>query len=191
MGLRHSIVAALLAAPIGTWAFPIATPGTEGWDVVAGGGDVVATYLGHAGWYSTDLELVTDDGINGNDIFVFNNYGSAIGSTVNLGAFAAGTRLLFRLHVKGEGDNTTYFTGDSGRNPDGAFHARVQEDWAPHTTLVSFEDAFNGPFGFDDLSFSLSNPSTTAVSEPASALLFGLGVAGVAAARRLRHLRKT
>jgi len=184
MKLRHLIAAAALAAPLAAFAFPIATPGTEGLDVLAGSGAVVATYQGNSASYSNDLYLFTDDGIADNDIFIFNNHASPVGSTMNLGAFAAGTELVFRLHVNDTG--TDYFTGAASRNSDGHFHARVQENWAPNTTLVSFEDLYNGPFDFNDLSFSFTNTRTTQVPEPGSILLMGLGLAGAALARRRR-----
>ncbi|KQV44936.1 PEP-CTERM sorting domain-containing protein [Duganella sp. Root336D2] len=182
--LRQLLAAIALIAPLSAFAFPIATTGTEGNPVLVGStANIVARYEGNSASYSNDLYLVTNDGIAGNDIFLFNNHGSAIGATVDLGSFAVASELVFRLHVNNT--NSDYFTGLAGRNQDGSFHARVQGNWLPNTTLVSFEDLYNGPFEFNDLSFSFSNTTTpNDIPEPASMLLLSLGLAGIAIARR-------
>lgn len=147
-------------------AFPIASPGTEGrLVVVAGNAAVVATYQGNSASYSDDLYLMLDasgnpgdDGNLTNDLLVFNNHSSPVGSTKSLGTFAPGTELEFRLFVHNTGDN--FVTGPAARNVDGMAHARVQNDWQPNTTLVSFEDLYGTPEGaggFNDLSFSFTN----------------------------------
>ncbi len=150
-------------------AFPIAPPGTEGLlVVVASAGPIVATYQGNSATYSNDLFLMLDgsgdpgdDGNTANDLFVFNNHTSPVGSQKNLGSFPVGTELMFRLFVHNTGYH--YFTGPGTRNPDGKPHARVQENWLPLETLVSFEDLFGtpeAPGGYNDLSFSFTNTCT-------------------------------
>lgn len=144
-------------------AFPIAVAGTEGFKVlVTSQSPIVATYQGNSAAFSNDLYLMLDasgdpgdDGITGNDLFIFNNHSSAVGSTANLGSFPVGTELIFRLHVRDRGND--FFTGPASRNPDTHTHARVQGNWQPNETLVSFEDLFNGPFDYNDLSFSFTN----------------------------------
>ena len=97
---------------------------------------------------------------------------------------------MFRLHVNTTGDD--FFTGPRSSNPDGEFHARVQDNWLPDTTLVGFEDRYNSfDRNFNDLSSSYSN-TVAAIPEPESyaMLLVGLGVIGAIArrGRRNRHL---
>lgn len=184
----------VLASPFTANAFPIASVGTEGLKViVASVGDVIATYQGNSASFSNDLYLMlngsgipADDGILGNDLFIFNNHTSAVGSTLDLGSFAVGTELIFRLFVNNTGYN--YYTGPASRNPDGMAHARVQGNWLPNESLVSFEDLFGTPEGvngYNDLSFSFTNTAPPPpVPEPTTLALLGLGVAGLIARKR-------
>ncbi|HWA25520.1 MAG TPA: hypothetical protein VG734_07660 [Lacunisphaera sp.] len=183
MNLRQTVfAAAFVLSSIAASAFPIALPGTEGFKVIVGStDDIIATYEGNSAAYSNDLYL---QGFG----FVFNNHASAVGSTVNLGSYAVGTELVFRLHVNDTGFD--YYTGPGSRNPDGQFHARVQSEWLPDTTLVSFEDLYFGPFDFNDLSFSFTNtqgaPSVPENLSIAGAFLLAFGaMAKLARSRRL------
>jgi hypothetical protein len=171
-------------------AFPIAASGTEGNLVLAGSNPVTATYEGNSASYSNDLYLERDalgnpamDGIFSNDLFLFNNHANSPGNTAAVGTFTAGTELIFRLHVNNTGND--FYSGPGTRNADGLPHARVQDSWAPNTTLVSFEDLLGTPegaSGFNDLSFSFQN--TRGVSgvpdggATAGLLLVGLGAMG-------------
>src|SRR2546426_488679 len=158
-----NLLAFLGLSGLAAHAFPIAAPGTEGFSVIVGSSaDIVATYQGNSAAFSNDLYLERDssgnpgfDGNQANDLFIFNNHASAVGSTLDLGSFAPGTELIFRLHVNNTGNN--FYTGPASRNPDDHTHARVQDSWMPSETLVSFEDLFNGPFEYNDLSFSFRN----------------------------------
>lgn len=162
---------------------PIASPGTEGNQIfVENTEPIIATFLGDTASFSNDLFLERDEsgmpGIDGdvsNDLFVFNNISSAVGSVFDLGSYDVGTELVFRLHVINTGND--FFTGPGSRNPDGEPHARAEAEWMPDTTLVSFEDLFNGPFDYNDLSFSFTN-TTTSVPEPTGMLVL-LGLASV------------
>ncbi len=176
-------IAAFVAASVlsvSAFAHPIAAVGTEGLPVIASGGDVVAKYEGNSAGYSNDLLL--------NLTFIFNNHATPVGTTMDLGNFTAGTELVFQLRVNTTGDN--WFTGPASRNADGLIHARVQENWQPGVTLVSFEDLWGAPegqYGYNDLSFSFTNTQTTPVSsvpETSALMLMLLGLAGLVTARR-------
>lgn len=160
-----------LTLPIAAYSFPIAAAGTEGLSVIVTSTDhVLATYQGNSAQYSNDLYL--------NGEFIFNNHSTSIGTVVDLGSFEIGTELVFQLHVNDTGND--FYTGAAARNPDGHTHARVQEEWEPNVTLVSFEDLFNGAFEYNDLSFSFTNTSTTnPVPIPGAVWLFGSGLAGL------------
>jgi hypothetical protein len=128
------------------------------------------------------------DGNLANDLFIFNNQSSPIGATFNLGSFTPGTELIFRLFVHNTGQS--YYSGPASRNVDNMPHARVQSNWQPGTTLVSFEDLLNNPEGangFNDLSFSFTNTvAATSAPEPATLVLLagGLLFVGVLTAKR-------
>ena len=81
-----------------------------------------------------------------------------------------------------------FYTGPASRNPDSHTHARVQADWLPGTTLVSFEDLYTGPFNFNDLSFSFTNTTSGPVSvpepNPLVLMLAGIGIVGLMARSR-------
>ena len=171
-----SLGGAALLSGVLAHAFPIAPLGTEGYVVIANAVDpITVTYEGNSAAYSNDLYLERNalgnpglDGDGSNDHFIFNNHASVVGSSLALDAFAPGTELVFRLFVHDTG--YSYCSGPGTRNPDGLPHARVQDNWEPLTTLVSFEDLFGTPEypgGYNDLSFSFTN-TRAAVPEPAA-----------------------
>ncbi|WP_338661815.1 PEP-CTERM sorting domain-containing protein [Pararoseomonas sp. SCSIO 73927] len=153
-------------------AAPIAVAGTEGLSVIVTSTDpVIATYEGTSADYTSQLHLVTN-----NSGVIFNNQTSPLGSSFNLGSFAIGTELVFRLATLTTGED--FYSGSGSSNPDGSAHARVQADYAPGRTLVSFEDLLYGAYNFNDLSFTLT--STTAMPAVGSAESRYTGQAGLA-----------
>lgn len=158
--ISRIVLVFLLLAPATALAFPIAIAGTEGEPVIVNGtDDVIATYRGNSASYSNDLYFGIQ--VATANQFVFNNHSSPVGGQVNLGSFPVGTELIFRLYVRNTGYN--FYSGAADRNPDNHFHARVQNEWQPGETLVSFEDLYNGAFHYNDLSFSFTNTSTSAL----------------------------
>ena len=153
--------------------------------LIATGGNVVVTFVWNGAGYTSELYL---DGPFGDGFgAIFNNATTAVGATRNLGPFAAGTELVFRLLVQQTGD--LFYTGPGIRNLDGIVHAMIQE--ATGQVIVGFEDLFGGgDFDYDDLVFAFTNVSpanepgpgaTTgaAVDEPSSLLMFGFGLAAL------------
>ena|SRR5689334_13601362 len=182
--LRSTLSAAAGLAVIGLFLQSAHAAVIGGSIIVRGTDPVIATYQGNSASFSDDLYLETASG----STFIFNNHASPVGSTANLGSFAVGTELIFRLHVNNT--NEDWFSGPAIRNSDGKAHARVTDDWQPNESLVEFEDLrgtpaddHNGPF--NDLVFSFTNTGTV-VPEPQTYALFAAGVLMLLALQRRR-----
>lgn len=185
---------------VSVYAVPVAPTGTENALIlVHSEGPVMATFEGSGASYSNDIYLMLDalgnpgnDGNPANDRFIFNNHSTSPGESVSLGTFSSGTDLSFRLRVNETGFD--YFTGAPSSNPDGLHHARAAGNELTNTTLLSFEDLYGGgDNNFSDMSISLSNTLTAAISasipepETYAMLLAGLGMIGAVVRRRGRR----
>jgi hypothetical protein len=140
-----AVLVGLLAAPAQ------ATPILEQ-TLIATGGDVVVTFVSTGAGYTSELFL---DGAVGDELgAIFNNWTTDLGSSVNLGSFAAGTELVFKLLVQQTGD--AFYTGGGSRNLDGLVHAALEN--VAGQVLVGFEDLYGGgDLDYDDLVFAFVN----------------------------------
>ena len=182
------LMASALAAR--AFAFPVVPMDLSMANAVLTNSDrLTLTYEGTAATYSNDLYLMrdsfganTDDGDLTNDLFLFNNHSSAVGSTFDIDNITAGSEMLFRLYVHDTDYN--FYSGQRTRNIDRRVHAMFQSDWKPGYSLVSFEDLYGTPqygLGYNDLSFSFRNTRTGDIPEPHTAGLLLVGMAGMIA----------
>ncbi len=170
--------------------FALDEPILGGRMLVATDGYVTAEFLGSdAGYFNTLYLDVPGDA----DVFLFDKSSSLTQGPIDLGWFAAGTELVFRLDVRNTGES--FFTGDAGRNPDGLAHAlatSILNDAGEYVTTVGFEDLLGGgDLDFNDFEFRLTNvidPLT--VPAPTVLALLGLGLFGFGIQTRSRNCRR-
>ena len=178
-----------------------------GTQLIATGGPVIAEFMGHTAGFVNELYLfdasdlttplaVTGDVGSLGQGLIFTNNVTPVGTQVNLGAFAAGTELVFAIYVQNTG--FTYYMGPGVRNADGIAHAATDNglppQFPPYGAIpagfvgVGFEDIFGGgDLDYDDLGFAFSNVRVQA-PEPVSLSLFAIGLAGLGV-RRMRQRR--
>jgi hypothetical protein len=198
----------LFAAILGTLVAPrsVSAAPIIGAQLVATGGDVIAQFMGHTAGFTNELYLfdvanlgtplavTATVGGRGPGV-IFNNQTTPVGTTLNLGAFAPGTELVFAIYVQNTGN--TFYMGPAARNVDLVFHGAVDNGLPPQFpsygvippgfTAVGFEDILGGgDLDYDDLGFAFSNVRATVAPEPVTLSLLALGLAGVGA-RRMRQ----
>jgi hypothetical protein len=170
------------AAAANAMVVPLTNDGAE--VIVASDGNYVATYQGSSAGFTSQLFLVTDDGIDDNDTLLFSK-SDQIGTTFDLGALTGGTELVFRLFVQTTA--TSFFSGDELRNPDEILHSRIDVQTMPGLWISAFEELFGGgDFDFNDFVFTLENTSAPTVPLPGAALFLLSGLAGAAGIGRRR-----
>ena len=168
---RIAAAASLLAA----FAAPQAQAAL-GDTLVATGGNVVIRFEGSDAGYDSLIS------VNGG-AQIFANHSTAVGSTIDLGSFAAGTQLDIVLHVVTTGE--AFHTGSGAGNSDALAHADVVYNFQETgRTWIGFEDIKGGgDHDYNDHQFSFTNVQT-AVPEPATYALMLAGIVGVAAVAR-------
>jgi hypothetical protein len=176
---------------LGTFVFPPtakAAPILGAQLVVENTDEIVVTFLGQSAAFTSDLYL---DSASENRAVLFTTHTVPVGTSVSLGTFSAGTELVFRLYVRNTG--LSFFTGPGSRNADQEAHAVVDDQFAPNTSHVGFEDLLGGgDKDYNDLTFSFTNvtsKSLAAVPEPTSLLLLGCGFIGLIGLRKKQPFR--
>src|SRR2546425_2232720 len=147
----------------------------SGISLVASGGEVTAYFAGSAAAFDSTIRLDSPCC----SVELFPNHATLVGTSFSVGAFTAGTSLVFRLHVVTTGDN--WFTGPASSNVDNIVHAGIGS-WVADAsipvsgTFVGFEDLFGGgDRDYDDHQFVFTAIRSQQVPEPPIALLL-LGI---------------
>jgi hypothetical protein len=171
--------------------------------VVGNGSAATATFVGFEAADADSLSLATMGGA------IFVNQTTAIGTSANLGVFASGAEIEFKLTDLTE--TATFYTGPGSRNGDGLVHADVtntpgaipgfgglstaSQNYAlgleasnPNYIFVGFEDrtGAQSDFDYNDLVFAVLNGTPAAVPEPVTLGVLGVGLLGLGLTRARR-----
>lgn len=192
--LARLACALAVAVPCAVSAGPIIAVTPTAAELVATGGEVKIYFAGQTASHDSVLNLIDPVGFAGTPFFP--NHATPVGTELSLGIHAAGTVLRFRL------DNLTagvsFETGPGTGNPDGLVHV-AHAPWTANRTIpvdgiwVGFEDLLGGgDRDYNDNNFVFSNVRSTVASVasvpvPDVLQLMGIGLVGLAAARRRRR----
>ena len=181
---RSLLGAACAAALMGT------TSNTaEGQALYATSSTVMVRFVGYSAAYTSDLYFFPSYGSYGK--YILTNHTATPGSHYLATSTASvGQELVFGIYV--HNTNQWYYTGDPGRNSDGALHANLTDlGSGKYQINVGFEDLPNGgDKDYNDLTFGVSGAQTTVTPEPISMILLGSGLFGVGGAGALRRRRQ-
>jgi hypothetical protein len=177
--LLPSLVAMLLSHATGVQAAPIL-----GEQLFYTGGDVTVMSLPVSSGYTSELGLY--DSTFARVTYLMDDEPNAVTVTFDPAdfGFLIGDELIFGIRVVSDGSRE-YFMGSAARNSDNVFHAGV-DNVGGGLFVVGFEDLLGGgDLDYDDNRFQFEGAvAPTAVPEPATLTLLGLGLV---AGRRYRR----
>ena len=156
------------------------TPITEGQFIIASGGEVFVTYVGHGTGQQLDRLFFAPSYVPPSP-FIWDNYSPDTRPVVDLGSFQSGTVLEFDIYELWS--RVSYHSGTGNLNGDNTVHAYVA-DYNINSVYVGFEDMnANDPrlisnpslFDYQDVQYIVSGAYVQNVPEPSS---LALAIAG-------------